>query len=388
MFNVKIFNNISDKGLSLFPTDKFSLSAPKESAHAILLRSHNLQPTDISDTTLVVGRAGVGVNNVPVEYCTERGIPVLNTPGANANAVKELVLAGMLLGSRNICQAWNYATQGPSESAQYEKDKSSFVGSELHGKTLGLIGLGNIGVKVANTAVHLGMHVLGYDPHITAQNAWEISSIVKRATSIRQVIAASDFISIHVPLNDQTLHLFNDELLGDVKPGAILLNFARAELIDEVALKKALEQGIIRALVTDFPSETLQGLPQVISLPHIGASTLEAQENCAVMIANQVMDFLENGNITYSVNFPEVSMPRISGQRLAITNRNVPNMLAQISTVISSAELNIIDMMNKSKKDLAYTLIDVNAEVTPEIINKLSAIDGIVNVRLLPKETS
>lgn len=388
MFNVKIFNNISDKGLSLFPAKRFSLSASQESAHAILLRSHNLQPSDIADTTLVVGRAGVGVNNVPVEYCTERGIPVLNTPGANANAVKELVLAGMLLGSRNICQAWNYATRGPSESAQYEKEKSSFVGSELHGKTLGLIGLGNIGVKVANTAIHLGMQVLGYDPHITAQNAWEISSIVKRATSIRQVIAASDFISIHVPLNDQTLHLFNDELLSEVKPGTILLNFARAELIDEVALKKALEQGIIRALITDFPSETLQNLPQVISLPHIGASTLEAQENCAVMIANQVMDFLENGNITYSVNFPEVSMPRISGQRLAITNRNVPNMLAQISTVISSAGLNIIDMMNKSKKDLAYTLIDVNAEVTPEIINQLSAIDGIINVRLLPKETN
>ncbi len=386
MFNIKVFNNISDKGLSLFNEKDYSVATAQPEPHGILLRSHSLKTEEINNTTLVVGRAGVGVNNVPVDYCTEKGIPVLNTPGANANAVKELVLAGMLLGSRNICQSWDYARQALSDPKKYESGKSKFVGSEIHGKTLGLIGLGNVGVKVANAAISLGMKVIGFDPHITAGNAWQISSVVRRADDIKEVLKEADYISIHVPLLDDTKHLLNMDLLNLMKDGAILLNFSRAEIVDEGALKQRLESGKLQSYVSDFPSQELAAFPQVISLPHLGASTVQAQENCAVMIAEQVKEFLEDGNITHSVNYPSIKMPRNKGHRLAITNQNVPNMLAQISTEISNESINIIDMVNRSKNEIAYTLIDVDKPITPSLIDTLSSISGIINVRVIPEE--
>jgi len=312
---------------------------------------------------------------------------VFNAPGANANAVKELVVAGMLLAARNICQAWDYARTLEGDDAalskQVEAGKKDFVGFELPGRTLGVIGLGAIGVLVANTAAKLGMKVIGYDPQITVQSAWRLSADVQQARSLDDLLAQSDMVTFHVPLVDATRHMINRERLSFMKKGVTLLNFARESIVDEQAVVEGLNSGKVHAYVCDFPSNLLKGQPRVIALPHLGASTGEAEDNCAVMVADQVRDFLENGNIVNSVNFPEVVMPRSEGQRVAIANANVPNMVGQISTAMADAKLNIIDMLNKSRGDLAYTLIDVDQTLPEAVLNKIRGISGVLAVRML-----
>jgi len=334
-----------------------------------------------------VVRAGAGVNNIPIEAYAERGIVVFNTPGANANAVKELVVAGMLLAARNICQGWDYARNLEGDDAalnkQVEAGKKDFVGFELPGRTLGVIGLGAIGVLVANTAVKLGMKVIGYDPQITVQSAWRLSADVQKAHSLDDLLAQSDMVTFHVPLIDATRHMINRDRLSFMKKGVTLLNFARNAIVDEQAVVEGINSGKVNAYVCDFPSNALKGNPRVIALPHLGASTKEAEENCAVMVADQVRDFLENGNIVNSVNFPEVIMPRSEGLRIGIANANVPNMVGQISTAMADAKLNIIDMFNKSRGDLAYTLIDVDQNIPDAVLDKIRGIAGVLAVRVL-----
>lgn len=389
MFKIRTLNNISSKGLEHFPKELYEITSENhdsENIDAILVRSQNMHGIVLADSVKVVGRAGAGVNNIPVATLTERGIPVLNTPGANANAVRELVLAGMLLASRNICLAWDYVEKLQVSSnelnQQIEKDKKQFVGFEIMGKTLGVIGLGSIGVKVANAAISLGMRVIGYDPTITVHRAWELSSEVKHANNIDDVLMVSDFVTFHIPLNADTKNMINTASFQLMKKGVVLLNFAREGIIDHQALIEAIQAQIVSSYVTDFPSKDIKMLPQVICLPHLGASTREAEENCAVMIVKQVRDFLENGTITHSVNFPAIEMPRSrNGIRLAIANSNVPNMVAQISSKIANAGLNILSLLNKSKDEIAYTLIDVNADIDDRLLQEIKKINGVVQVR-------
>jgi D-3-phosphoglycerate dehydrogenase len=335
-----------------------------------------------------VGRAGAGVNNIPVEALSRRGIPVFNTPGANANAVKELVLAGLLLAARNIGPAWLFARSLSGDDAviesAVERGKKNFVGFELPGRTLGVVGLGAIGVEVANSALALGMHVLGYDPQITVQRAWQLSASVEQALSLEDLFARADAISVHVPLNERTTKLVNATRLALMKPDGTLLNFARAAIVDDAAVIAALDAGRLHAYVCDFPTAALKDHPQVVTLPHLGASTGEAEENCAVMVAEQVRDFLENGNIRNSVNYPEAILPRIPNTtRLAIANSNVPNMVGQISTCLAAAQLNIADLLNKSRGEYAYTLIDTDGTVGEEVLTKIRAIAGVLCARIL-----
>lgn len=387
MFKIQTLNTISKNGLRLFPDDQYSIADEITDPDAILVRSHAIHELPLPSSLKVIGRAGAGVNNIPVARCTEIGIPVFNTPGANANAVRELVIAGMFLASRNICQAWQYVNQlQQSDSAaldkQIENDKKQFVGFEVYGKTLGVIGLGSIGVKVANTAISLGMEVIGYDPTITVNRAWELSANVKQARSIEDLLKEADFITLHVPLNDDTRHLLNSQRIALLKKNAVLLNFARDGIIDNDALLSALNANKIHAYVTDFPDVTLKNHPRVISLPHLGASTLEAEENCAVMIAKQVRDFLENGTITYSVNFPSLDMPTNDQcHRISIVNANVPNMVAQMSAKVAVDKQNIVSLLNKSRDDIAYTLIDVNHPVSDILLKEIASIEGVRQVR-------
>jgi D-3-phosphoglycerate dehydrogenase len=386
MFKVQTLNTISASGLNQLPRDSYEVSSELLHPDAILVRSQSLHDVVLPNTVKVVGRAGAGVNNIPVAELTKRGIPVFNTPGANANAVRELVIASMLLASRNLCQAWDYVRNLKGTNAEIdsevEKNKKQFVGFELMGKTLGIIGLGNIGVKVANAALELGMRVIGYDPTITVNRAWELSSDVKQAHNIDDLLMQADFVTFHVPLTAETKNMINAERLLVMKKGVVLLNFSRDGIIENQALLDGLNDRRIGAYVTDFPSIELKNHERVISLPHLGASTKEAEENCAVMIVKQVSDFLENGTITYSVNFPAIDMPRNNGAfRLAVANINVPNMVAQISAQLASAGLNIVSLLNKSRDDIAYTLIDVNAEVTDQTIDDIAAIHGVVQVR-------
>jgi D-3-phosphoglycerate dehydrogenase len=342
----------------------------------------------IAPEVRAVGRAGAGVNNIPVETLSRRGIPVFNTPGANANAVKELVLAGLLLAARNIAPAWLFARSLSGDDAAIEsaveQGKKNFVGFELPGRTLGVVGLGAIGVEVANSALALGMHVLGYDPQITVQRAWQLSASVEQALSLEDLCARADAISVHVPLNEHTTKLVNATRLGLMKPDGTLLNFARAAIVDDAAVIAALDAGRLHAYVCDFPTAALKDHPQVVTLPHLGASTGEAEENCAVMVAEQVRDFLENGNIRNSVNYPEAILPRIPNTtRLAIANSNVPNMVGQISTCLAAAQLNIADLLNKSRGEYAYTLIDTDGTVGEEVLMKIRAIAGVLCARIL-----
>ena len=387
MFRVLTLNNISPVGLARLPKDRYRVGADVKSADAILLRSFDLHGYDFPRSLKAVARAGAGVNNIPVADLSERGIPVFNTPGANANAVKELVLAGMFLGARNICQAWRYAEslEGDDESLneQVEAGKRNFVGFELPGRTLGVIGLGAIGVLVANAALRLGMRVVGYDPELTVRRAWQLSSEVVQAQSLKDLLAQSDFVTIHVPLSDMTRELINSQSIRDMRREATLLNFSRHGIVSDDAVVGALKEGQLNAYVCDFPTAKLKSHPRIITLPHIGASTREAEENCAVMASRQLRDFLEDGNITNSVNFPEVVMPRISGSRVALVNANVPNMLGQISTTLARADLNILDMLNKSKEELAYTLTDVEGPIPAHVLGELAAIDGVMSVRAL-----
>ena len=387
MFKILTLNNISPTGLDRFPRDDYEVASEILHPDAILLRSYNMHDMVIPATVSAVGRAGAGVNNIPVERMSRSGIPVFNAPGANANAVKELVIAGMLLASRNICQAWDFARSLEGDDAAIHKaveaGKKQFVGFELPGKTLGVVGLGAIGVQVANGALAMGMNVIGFDPGITVQRAWEMSSQVRQAASIEELITHADYISFHVPLVEATRNVINHERLKLVRDHAVILNFSRQGVIDDAAMVEAIDAGKVYAYVCDFPGNLLKGHPRVVTLPHLGASTRQAEDNCAIMVAEQVRDFLENGNIRNSVNFPEILMPRNTGSRLAIVNENVPNMLGQISTCLAESGLNILDMLNKSRGDIAYTLVDVDSQVSAHCLERLSAIEGVLNARAL-----
>ncbi len=388
MFKIQTLNNISVKGLDRLPRDRYEVASEIGHPDAILVRSHRMHDMDIPDTVAAIGRAGAGVNNIPVDALSRRGVVVFNAPGANANAVKELVLAGMLLAARNICPGWEFVRglEGSDQevSKQVEAGKKRFVGFELPGRTLGVIGLGAIGVKVANAAQALGMKVVGFDPGITVGRAWELASDVKQAHSVDEVASCSDFISVHVPLNDHTRGLINAERLRMMPAGAVVMNFSRAGIVDDEAVIASLDEEHLAAYVNDFPTNRTRHHPRCITLPHLGASTREAEENCAVMVADQVRDYLENGNVQNSVNFPTVVMPRSDkGERLAVVNANVPNMLGQISTALANADLNIDDMYNKSRGDLAYTLVDVEGAIPERVAETVRCIDGVLSVRVI-----
>lgn len=388
MFKIQTLNNISPLGLERLPRERYEVASEFRNPDAILLRSHDMHDMDISKSVKAVGRAGAGVNNIPVERLSQYGVPVFNAPGANANAVKELVIAGMLLAARNICAAWDYARalEGDEEalSRQVEAGKKKFRGFELPGRTLGVIGLGAIGVKVANAARDLGMRVLGYDPSITVNNAWRLNAGVDQALSVDDLVTQSDFITVHVPLNDATRDMISAERLRLARKRLVLMNFARDGIVDLEAVKQALDEERVQAYVSDFPNNRLKGHPRAIMLPHLGASTQEAEDNCAVMVADQVRDFLEQGNVRNSVNFPEAIMP-VNGDyhRIAIVNANVPNMVGQISTTLAEQGLNIEDLLNKSKSKVAYTLVDVDSQVPTEVLGKIGAIDGVLSARAL-----
>lgn len=387
MFKILTLNNISPVGLERLSRESYEVASEIQHPDAILLRSYKMHDMEIPATVKAIGRAGSGVNNIPVDRMSKAGIPVFNAPGANANAVKELVIAGMLIASRNLCQAWDYSRGLEGEDAVISKaveaGKKQFVGFELPGKTLGVVGLGAIGVQVANGALALGMNVIGFDPDITVKRAWEMSSDVRQAASIEELLANVDYVTFHVPLVDATRNIINADRLRLVRDNAVILNFSRDGVIDNKAVVDAIDAGKVYAYVCDFPSNLLKNHPRVISLPHLGASTQQAEENCAVMVADQVRDYLENGTVRNSVNFPEMYMPRNGGFRLTIVNENVPNMLGQISTCMADAGLNILDMLNKSRNELACTLVDVDAEVPPACLEHLASIEGVLNVRAL-----
>lgn len=387
-YRILILNKISSHGLKRLPVESYDTGSEVTNPDAILVRSARMHEMDIPPTVRAIGRAGAGTNNIPVAEMSKRGVVVFNTPGANANAVKELVLAGMLMAARNIAPAMKFvaALQGDDASlaAQVEEGKKPFAGIELPGRMLGIIGLGAVGGMVADTALKLGMKVQGYDPDITVDAAWRLSSDVKRAHSIDDVFRHSDFITLHVPLVDATRQMVNAERIGLMKHGAVLVNFSREGVIDEQAVLDGLESKKLRAYVCDFPTVRMKSHPGVIALPHLGASTQEAEDNCAVMVVEQIREFLENGNIGYSVNFPSVQMPRESAFRMAIANANVPNMLGQISTAMAEAGLNIHNMVNKSRGEMAYTLVDLDSPVPKGVVAKISSIDGVLNVRTLP----
>lgn len=387
MFRIKTLNQISVKGLDRFPREKYEISSDMGEPQAILLRSFDMQNMEIPESVWAVGRAGAGVNNVPVAKLTGRGVPVFNTPGANANAVKELVIAGLLLACRNILPAWDFARRlegdDPTLNTLVEKGKSQFSGFELQGETLGVIGLGAIGVKVANAALGLGMHVVGYDPTITVRRAWELSSRVKQAESVDELLSHSRFVTVHVPLLTETKGLLNTARIQMMQTGSVILNFSREGVVDNRAILDALNHKKLYAYVTDFPVGAIKNHPQVIALPHLGASTEQAEENCAMMAVDQIRDYLEYGVIRNSVNFPEVLLQKAEGARLAIANQNIPNMVGQISTILGGAGVNILDMFNKSRGEIAYTLIDTNQDVPPAVLNKIERVEGILKVRVI-----
>ena len=384
---IQTLNAISKKGLSRLP-ETYKVGNDIDSPEAILVRSHIMHDMAIPDSVLAIGRAGAGTNNIPVKQMSERGVVVFNSPGANANAVKELVIAGMLMGSRNLFPALNFVNnlQGDHDTLnkQVEAGKKNYVGHELRGATLGIVGLGAIGSLLAESAIQLGMHVIGYDPEITVDAAWRLPSQVKKAVSIDDLIKRADFISLHLPLLPATQDLINADRIRLMKKGTILLNFARDGIVNEQAALNGLNDGRLHAYICDFPSLLLKQHPRFAALPHLGASTEEAEENCAIMVAEQITDYLENGNILNSVNFPSISMPRESNFRLAIANANVPNMLGQISTALAAAGININNMVNKSRGDLAFTLVGVENAVSDTVIAQLSKIEGILRVRHLP----
>ena len=387
MYKILTLNNISPAGLEHFPRESYEIASEIQHPDAILLRSFKMHDMAVPATVKAIGRAGSGVNNIPVDLMSKAGIPVFNAPGANANAVKELVIAGMLMASRNLCQAWDFSRSLDGDddaiSKAVEAGKKQFVGFELPGKTLGVVGLGAIGVQVANGALAQGMNVIGFDPGITVKRAWEMSSDVRQAASIEELLMKVDYVTFHVPLVDATRGMINAERVKLLRDKAIILNFSRKGVVDDEAVVAAIDAGNIYAYVCDFPNNLLKNHPRVITLPHLGASTQQAEENCAVMVVEQVRDYLENGNIRNSVNFPEMHMPRNGGFRLAIVNENVPNMLGQISTCMADAGLNIKDMLNKSRDDLACTLVDVDSEVQPACLEHMAGIKGVLNVRAL-----
>jgi D-3-phosphoglycerate dehydrogenase / 2-oxoglutarate reductase len=387
-YRIRVLNNISAGGLKRLPWDRFAVSADVDDPHAILVRSADLHDMAIPESLLAVGRAGSGTNNIPVPAMSRRGVPVFNAPGANANAVKELVVAGMLLAARNLDDALKYLDSldpdDPELETKIEAGKKAFAGYELANHTLGVVGLGKIGCLVADAAIKLGMHVIGYDPEITVDSAWSLPATVKKAHSLSDVLKHSNFLSLHVPLVDATRGMVDAGGMAQMKPGSVILNFSRGGVVDETAILEALKSGQLSGYVCDFPNPHLAHQPGVILLPHLGASTREAEENCAVMVADQVRDYLLDGIIRNSVNFPDVILPRESRFRVAIANANVPNMVGGISHEMAMASLNIATMTNKSRKDLAYTLVDVDSEVPDTVIKAIAAIDGVLMVRYLP----
>ena len=387
MFKIQTLNNISGKGLQRLPSESYEVASDVDAPDAIMLRSFKMHEMELPESVKAIGRAGAGTNNIPVDKMTEKGIPVFNAPGANANAVKELVLTGLLMAARNIYPAQQFAASLTGEDAEISKavesGKKNFVGYELPSKTLGVIGLGAIGLRVANAALSLGMKVVGYDPLISVQSAWQLSSGVEQAVSLDSLFAQCDAVTVHVPLLDATRNLVSAQRIAMMPKGGVVVNLARGGICDDDAIITALDNDHLHAYVVDFPTGALLNHKKVISFPHLGASTGEAEENCAIMVADQVRNYLEDGSIKNSVNFPEAVMPRNGGSRITIANANVPNMVGQISTILANANLNIADLLNKSRGDIAYTIIDVDGDVTDDTLNALRAIDGVLSLRSL-----
>ncbi|MFA7637085.1 MAG: 3-phosphoglycerate dehydrogenase family protein [Monoglobales bacterium] len=386
MYKIQTLNKIAKIGIDKLG-EGYEVADTIENPDAIILRSFNMHEMDIPESVQAIARAGAGVNNIPIEKCSERGIVVFNTPGANANAVKELVIAGLLLASRKVTDAVEWAKtlkgEGDAVGKLVEKGKSNFAGPELYGKTLGVIGLGAIGVMVANTAYRLGMDVIGYDPYISVEAAWGISRHVEKSNDLGDMISKCDYISLHLPLNDGTRDMINADLLSKAKDGIRILNFARGELVNSDDIVAALESGKVLSYVTDFPNEKVLCVPGVVAIPHLGASTPESEDNCAIMAAKQLKDFLENGNIKNSVNFPSCVEPKTSENRIFIAHKNIPNMIATLSGVLSGKNMNIEHMTNKSKKELAVTLIDTDDNVSQDIIDEIKGNPAVLSVRLI-----
>jgi D-3-phosphoglycerate dehydrogenase len=389
MYRVRTYNKLSSKGLDRFNSENYDVSSDAVDPDAFMLRSQKLHDEEIPVSVKAVARAGAGVNNIPIEKFTEKGIVVFNTPGANANAVKELIASALFISSRDIFGGMNYV-QGLTDikdagemSKLLEKQKSQFAGSEVMGKTLGVVGLGAIGSMVANMALELGMNVVGFDPAMSVEAAWRLSHKVEKMDNLQSLLAKADFITLHVPALDVTKHLINAETLTFMKASAVLLNFAREEVVDSSAVRHALDHKNLSKYVTDFPTPELLGRKDVILMPHIGASTEEAEENCAIMAADQLMDYLEQGNVRNSVNFPATKMPKNSGYRITFCNKNVPKILGSVLSLLADCSLNVIDMVNKSRNDVAYNIIDVESEPTQELLKKISNVEGIFSVRLV-----
>jgi len=389
MYKVLTLNNIAVDGLRRLTRERYEVASEIAHPDAIILRSHNMHEMDIPDTVVAIARAGAGTNNIPVDTLSARGVPVFNAPGANANAVKELAIAGLLIAARNICDARDYVKrleeQGDALTKAVESGKKQFVGFELPGKTLGVVGLGAIGVEIANAGLELGMKVVGFDPAITVRRAWQLSSGVEHAETLDQLFQHADAVTIHVPLIDATRKMVNRDRIALMNERGTIINFARNGVVDDDAAIAALDSGKLHAYVSDFPTPELIAHPKVVVLPHLGASTAEAEENCAIMVAENLKDYLENGNIRFSVNFPECRLGRMDAYRITVANANVPNMVGQISTCLGDAGLNIEDLLNKSIGNLAYTIVDVNEPVTEEIESRLRAIDGVLILRNLGK---
>ena len=384
MSNILTLNKISKIGLSKFTSD-YKISDNIENPDAVILRSFNMHDYDMPKSLLAIGRAGAGVNNIPVEKCAQDGIVVFNTPGANANAVKELVIAGLFLASRDIVGGikWAETLNSDQIAKDVEKGKGAFVGPEISGKKLGVIGLGAIGVLVANTACHLGMEVIGYDPFISVDAAWSVSKSIKRATDLKEIYENCDYITLHLPFNKDTESMVNTQTIAQMKDGVRILNFSRAELVDSDALKEAIDDGKVAKYVCDFPCNSLHTYKNVVAIPHLGASTPEAEDNCAVMAVKQIMDFLENGNIVNSVNFPKVTMPRSTDIRITVIHENIPNMLSQISNQLAKDGINIEGMINGSRNNVAYTMVDVTGNIGESVIKDIEGIEGVIRVRVI-----
>ena len=388
MYRIRCLNNISQKGLNVFKEQGFDLDDSILDSDAIVLRSHKLNVEELNAEVLAIGRAGAGVNNIPVDVCTEKGVVVFNTPGANANAVKELVLAGLLLSVRGISEGIRFvqnldAGEDKKEMNKIvESSKKDFKGTELRGKTLGVLGLGAIGSMVAETALNLGMKVIGYDPDLSVEAAWKLSSQVERINNLPSLFAGSDIVTLHIPASKDTIGIIDKDLLNNFKDGGVLLNFSREEIVDEAGLQESLATGKVRKFISDFPTPGVLELENVILMPHLGASTSEAEENCALMVASQITDFLQTGNIKNSVNFPDVNLERTSGSfRLAVVNRNVPKILGSVLSALAEKNINVLDMLNKSKDEIAYNLIDIDTRVSDQLLEEISKIDGVVNAR-------
>lgn len=386
MHYIRTYNAISPRGLALFPQDQYQADAVVNEPDAIMLRSHNLHNETLPETVKAVARCGAGTNNIPIEECTKQGVVVFNTPGANANAVKELVLAGMLVASRNLsdaatyCQNLDTSLETEAFNKMVEGGKKKFGGSELKGKTLGVIGLGAIGASVAHSALSLGMNVIGYDPALSVEAAWRLSSDVERAEQLGSLLGRCDYVTLHIPANKHTIGLLNAETLGSMKRGSVLLNFARGPIVEEEAVLSVLEEGRLGYFVSDFPAPALMGRDDVLLLPHLGASTEEAEDNCAMMAAEQLMDFLKNGNIKNSVNFPEIALERSEGFRITFANDNVPGVLNNVLTLLTDMQINVIDMLNKSRAEVAYTILDIEQEPSDELVQAIEAVEHVFHV--------